>query len=53
VLVVNGTGALKNNRDVFKNEVSKMQGVKGSSYADIYLFQVLQETMLVFLPAQL
>jgi putative ABC transport system permease protein len=33
VLVINGTGALGNNRDVFKNEVSKFPGVKGSSYA--------------------
>ncbi|HET6769603.1 MAG TPA: FtsX-like permease family protein, partial [Chitinophagaceae bacterium] len=33
VLIVNGTGALGNNRDAFKNEVSKFSGVKGSTYA--------------------
>jgi putative ABC transport system permease protein len=33
VLIVNGTGALGNNRDVFKNEVSKFSGVKGATYA--------------------
>jgi putative ABC transport system permease protein len=33
VLIVNGTGALGNNRDAFKNEVSKFSGVKGATYA--------------------
>ena len=33
VLIVNGTGALGNNRDAFKNEVSKFTGVKGTTYA--------------------
>lgn len=33
VLVVNGTDALGNNRDAFKNEIAKMQGVNGSAYA--------------------
>lgn len=33
VLVVNGTGALGNNRDAFKNEVAKFTGVKGTTYA--------------------
>jgi putative ABC transport system permease protein len=33
VLIVNGTGALGNNKDAFKNEVSKFTGVKGSTYA--------------------
>jgi putative ABC transport system permease protein len=33
MLIVNGTFALGNNRDAFKNEVSKLRGVKGSTYA--------------------
>ena len=33
MLIVNGTGALGNNRDAFKNEVSKFAGVKGTTYA--------------------
>ncbi|HEX5653355.1 MAG TPA: ABC transporter permease [Chitinophagaceae bacterium] len=33
VLVINGTGALGNQADAFKNEVSKMSGVKASSFA--------------------
>ena len=33
MLIVNGTGALGNNRDAFKNEVSKFSGVKGATYA--------------------
>jgi len=33
MLIVNGTGALGNNRDAFKNEVSKFTGVKGATYA--------------------
>ena len=33
VLIVNGTSALGNNRDAFKNEVSKFTGVKGATYA--------------------
>jgi putative ABC transport system permease protein len=33
MLVVNGTGALGNNRDAFKNDVSKFSGVKGATYA--------------------
>jgi putative ABC transport system permease protein len=33
MLIVNGTGALGNNRDAFKNEVSKFTGVKGTTYA--------------------
>jgi putative ABC transport system permease protein len=33
VLVVNGTNALGNNRDAFKNEISKLPGVKGATYA--------------------
>ena len=33
VLVVNGTDALGNNRDAFKNEISKLTGVKGATYA--------------------
>lgn len=33
VLIVNGTGALGNNRDAFKNEVSQFSGVKGATYA--------------------
>ena len=32
VLVINGTGSLGNNVDAFKNEVSKMSGVKGASF---------------------
>lgn len=33
VLVINGTGALGNNTDAFKNEVEKMSGVKTASFA--------------------
>ena len=33
VLIINGTGRLGNNTEAFKNEVSKMSGVVGSSYA--------------------
>lgn len=33
LLVINGTFALGNNRDAFKNEVSKFAGVKGGAYA--------------------
>jgi putative ABC transport system permease protein len=33
VLVVNGTNALANNRDAFKNEISRLAGVKGATYA--------------------
>ena len=33
MLIVNGTFALENNRDAFKNEVAKLPGVKGSTYA--------------------
>ncbi len=33
MLIVNGTGALGNNRDAFKNEVAKLSGVKGTTYA--------------------
>ncbi|MFN8346343.1 MAG: ABC transporter permease [Spirosomataceae bacterium] len=33
VLVINGTGALATNRDVFKNEVAQIAGVKSASYA--------------------
>jgi putative ABC transport system permease protein len=33
MLIINGTYALGNNRDAFKNEVSKLTGVKGSTYA--------------------
>jgi putative ABC transport system permease protein len=33
VLVINGTGALGNNTDAFKNEVAKMSGVKTASFA--------------------
>ena len=33
VLIVNGTFALENNKDAFKNEVSKLPWVKGSTYA--------------------
>ena len=33
MLIVNGTGALGNNRDAFKNEVSTFSGVKGATYA--------------------
>ena len=33
VLIVNGTGALGNNRDAFKNEVSQFSGVKAATYA--------------------
>ncbi|HEX6168468.1 MAG TPA: ABC transporter permease [Chitinophagaceae bacterium] len=33
MLIVNGTGALGNNRDAFKNEISKFTGVKGATYA--------------------
>lgn len=33
MLIINGTSALGNNRDAFKNEVSKLTGVKGSTYA--------------------
>jgi len=33
MLIVNGTGALGNNRDAFKNEVAKLSGVKGATYA--------------------
>jgi putative ABC transport system permease protein len=33
MLIVNGTGALGNNREAFKNEISKIPGVKGSTYA--------------------
>jgi putative ABC transport system permease protein len=33
MLIVNGTGALGNNRDAFKNEVAKLSGVKDATYA--------------------
>jgi putative ABC transport system permease protein len=33
MLVINGTSALGNNRDAFKNEISKLTGVMGSTYA--------------------
>ena len=33
MLIVNGTNALGNNRDAFKNEISKLTGVKGATYA--------------------
>ncbi len=33
MLIVNGTGALGNNREAFKNEVAKLSGVKGATYA--------------------
>jgi putative ABC transport system permease protein len=33
ILIVNGTGALATNKDVFKNEVAQMAGVKSASYA--------------------
>ena len=33
VLVINGTGALNNNREAFKNEVAKMSGVKSAAFA--------------------
>ena len=33
MLIVNGTFALENNKDAFKNEVAKLPGVKGSTYA--------------------
>ena len=33
MLIVNGTFALENNKDAFKDEVSKLPGVKGSTYA--------------------
>ncbi|MBL7738610.1 MAG: ABC transporter permease [Chitinophagaceae bacterium] len=33
LLVINGTGALGNNVDAFRNEVIKMSGVKASSFA--------------------
>ena len=32
VLIINGAGALRNNVDAFKNEVSKMTGVKAGSF---------------------
>jgi len=32
VLIINGAGALRNNVDAFKNEVSKMTGVKAASF---------------------
>ena len=31
--MINGTGALGNNADAFKNEVEKMSGVKAASFA--------------------
>ncbi len=33
VIVINGTGALGNNADAFKNEVGKMSGVRTASFA--------------------
>lgn len=33
VLVINGTGALRNNNAAFKNEIAKLPGVKATSYA--------------------
>jgi putative ABC transport system permease protein len=33
VLIVNGTYALGNNKDAFKNEIAKLSDVKGSTYA--------------------
>ena len=33
VLIINGTGALATNRDVFKNEIAQIAGVKSASYA--------------------
>jgi putative ABC transport system permease protein len=33
MLIVNGTGALGNNRDAFKDEVTKLSGVKAATYA--------------------
>ncbi len=33
VLVIKGTGALRNNTDAFKNELAKMPGVKATSFA--------------------
>lgn len=33
VLVINGTNALNNSQDAFKNEISKMSGVKAASFA--------------------
>ncbi len=33
VLIINGTGALGNNTEVFKNEVAKMAGVSGATFA--------------------
>lgn len=33
VLIINGTGALDNNKDAFKNEVLKMEGVTGGTYS--------------------
>jgi putative ABC transport system permease protein len=33
LLVINGTGALGNGQDAFKNEVAKMSGVKAASFA--------------------
>jgi len=33
VLVINGTGALDQNKDAFKNEVLKMEGVTGGTYS--------------------
>jgi putative ABC transport system permease protein len=33
MLIVNGTNRLGNNKEAFKNEVSKLQGVKASTYA--------------------
>ncbi len=33
LLIVNGTGALKTQADAFRNEVAKLSGVKGSSFA--------------------
>jgi putative ABC transport system permease protein len=33
VLIINGTGELGNNKDAFKNEVSKMSGIVGSANA--------------------
>lgn len=33
VLIINGTGGMGNNTEAFKNEVSKLSGVKASTYA--------------------
>ncbi len=49
VLIIDGTGALATNTDVFKNEIAQIAGVKSASTRGFYPLQALPVTIIRFL----